>query len=313
MQEPTEILDMATQEERIKGLETQAGTFRERVAKIEGKLETPKTTNPILIPILSTICFALVGYLGWVGIQVVNHGEKLTEIYGLLVPQRLSQAASMPENKQNIKEAQQILATAKKNGILLPDDLIRESGTKFISASAKQPLALSAAMQYLNYRSFFNDEEAPSDIGAQETNFTPSSSGSVITPPHVHVHWGFQWPGLDGYIQSPTKEAFSTEIVTANQAALMQKIGSNLNADEKSGFGLFFIIGLKEPPQIRLDGYHLRNIVIKGGNIFYDGGPVNLERVYFVNCTFQFSSHPLAQGLAEAILSSHPAVSFMAD
>jgi len=34
------------------------------------------------------------------------------------------------------------------------------------------------------------------------------------------------------------------------------------------------------------DGFQLRNVIFDGVGIEYKGGPIRLENVYFVNCTF---------------------------
>jgi hypothetical protein len=54
---PQTTEDMATQEERIKGLETQVGNIRQALGRIEGQLNSPakseKDTHPFLTVMIS--------------------------------------------------------------------------------------------------------------------------------------------------------------------------------------------------------------------------------------------------------------------
>ena len=73
--------DMPPSEERVRGLETQVGHVRERLGKIEGRLDTPpKATSGFLIAGLTLVAGTLLTYLGWMGTEVVSHGKQLTSI-----------------------------------------------------------------------------------------------------------------------------------------------------------------------------------------------------------------------------------------
>jgi hypothetical protein len=64
--------------------------------------------------------------------------------------------------------------------------------------------------------------------------------------------------------------------------------------------------------EIDIDGYQIRNVLIKNARIKYDGGSSQLQKVYFLNCTFNIAREPNAQSFAVAILSPRPATTFSA-
>ena len=87
---------MAThQEERIKGLETQVGNIRERLAKIEGRLDAPapkSNHSGVKTAAVAAVCAGIVAYLGWLGVEVVDQGKKIAVIYAAVSPQILKKS-----------------------------------------------------------------------------------------------------------------------------------------------------------------------------------------------------------------------------
>ena len=86
-----------------------------------------------------------------------------------------------------------------------------------------------------------------------------------------------------------------------DKAAVIERIGHPLNTDQPEGPGFFLLEG---PSTLHLDGYRLKNIIFRGVKIEYKGGPIEMENVYFVNCTFDFRPTPEAQQLSKAVLAS---------
>ena len=62
---------------------------------------------------------------------------------------------------------------------------------------------------------------------------------------------------------------------------------------------------------IKLDGYLLKSVVLRKMMIIYSGGPVQLENVIFVNCTFVLENEAAQRRFATAVLSN-PEVTFSA-
>jgi hypothetical protein len=154
--------DMATQEERIKGLETSAGNARERLAKIEGKLATsspaPKTTHPILVPFISAVCLALLWYLGWMGTQVVDQGKKLTAIETKLSVLGLQSQASLPQIDfdKALPEIKSTVAAVRKDRISVPPAVIEELRSKLLASNSAAPDFWPTLSEFISYRSALN-------------------------------------------------------------------------------------------------------------------------------------------------------------
>jgi hypothetical protein len=67
-----------------------------------------------------------------------------------------------------------------------------------------------------------------------------------------------------------------------------------------SGFGFFVIEGGDEA--IVLDGMYIKNGIVRNARIIYNGAPMRLENVYFVNCSFRF---PLPQRIVDPKLGTY--------
>jgi hypothetical protein len=290
--------DMITQEERIKGLETQARTAGERLAKVEGKLEippqAPKTTHPLIICIVGAVCAALVAYLAWIGIKVVSHETKLDEIILLVAPEKLNQAASQPAKPEDIKAAKQILAIAKKNGTKLERPVVSDTGMKFVSAAETHPESWDTALAFLDYRSFLNEGSLP--VGDAEFS---KISGELVSNFEIST-------------KGPLTVTFSwaNQTVPVDQSFLYQRIEKPIN--RQVGHQYLLVNKQKGIGSMALDGFRLRNVIFDGIRISYDGGPLILQNVSFINCTFEINRGPLGIALAKALLSPDSAIGFNA-
>jgi hypothetical protein len=73
-----------------------------------------------------------------------------------------------------------------------------------------------------------------------------------------------------------------------------------------SGAGLILVEGKAD--SIVLDNEYMKNVVIKDAVVEYDGGPMRLENVYFVNCTFILptADEPKIHEFTTALLAKVP-------
>src|SRR5438067_367767 len=127
---------MATQEERIKGLETQTGNIRERLAKIEGGIESKPTESSSIKTAFITFAFGIfAAYLAWLGHEVIDHGRKLAAIYELLAPESLKQAALGSENPERAKQAASLLTTLRQKKHKISPEVVVDAGKKFVQSS----------------------------------------------------------------------------------------------------------------------------------------------------------------------------------
>ena len=81
----------------------------------------------------------------------------------------------------------------------------------------------------------------------------------------------------------------------------VEHICEPLNLGNKTGNRSILFLG----GAIRIDGLLIRHVVFRNVEIHYDGVPVILEDVMFVNCRFVFlNNRPNTRTLGEQILTS---------
>ena len=85
-------------------------------------------------------------------------------------------------------------------------------------------------------------------------------------------------------------------------------IGKDDNKDKPAGIGILEASG----GGMVLDGWQLRNVIFQNVHIVYNGGPLIMNNVYFVNCTFEMKADKNTQGLALASFSPNPSIAFTA-
>jgi hypothetical protein len=147
---------MPISEERIKGLETQSTNIRERLSKIEGRLDAPsKSPNAILIAVLSIVGIAVIWYWGWVGTQIVDHGKSLISIQARLVALGLQSQASLPQSEfeKALPEIRSVVADARKDRISVPPTVIEGLRSKLLASNSQAPDFWPTVSEFVSYRS----------------------------------------------------------------------------------------------------------------------------------------------------------------
>lgn len=84
------------------------------------------------------------------------------------------------------------------------------------------------------------------------------------------------------------------------------QIGEDLNKNVPNGPRYISAEG----GAVILDGMELKNVVFSNTQIVYNGGPLRMTDVYFLNCTFAMRQNHNAQNLAAAILSPSASTAF---
>jgi hypothetical protein len=221
---------------------------------------------------------------GTTSTRLADVEKRLGAIETGLLALRAVQAANKPTDKTSIAQAKEILATAQKNSVQLPADVIEQAGRSFIEASSKEPAAWDAALRFVQYRSYLNItlEVLPLPSGAKDT--TTEYFGNAAA--------GFPRPALS-----------IAGLISKDKAARFSPIGKDLTTD--TGFGNQWI--LATGGGLALDGMQFKNVVFRNVHVVYMGGPLEMQNVYFVGCTFDFVRGAHGQEIAGDILSS-PAV-----
>jgi hypothetical protein len=155
--------------------------------------------------------------------------------------------------------------------------------------------AWNAALACADYRSFLNASSAP------------STQGFTQLTPNAPITWDFQLaltitPEMEG---KPFRTGgFKTgPHVPASAAFVAEPLGHHLNEGRNVGFAFLLV----DDYPTTVDGFTLKNIIFVNSTIIYNGGPVELQGVYFVNCSFRISRQQTGQEFAAAILSNSPA------
>ncbi len=199
-----------------------------------------------------------------------------------------------------LEKGQTILAIAKSIDAKLNPDSLAGYG-KSVSALTKVPLLSPAAWrdltQAVEYRSFLNAEYAP-----KPSDFTPAT-GHEDYKNTINL---FPDRPVDSHVPA-VRVGFAGGHIPQEQSARLESLTDP--QPHGSGFGFFVVEGGNQA--IVLDGMYIKNAIVRNARIIYNGAPVRLENVYFVNCTFRFPliekfhlDHQPVRDLSDAILKA---------
>lgn len=282
--------DLAGQDDRFKGLETQTANIRERLSNVEGRLESSsaqKSPNAILLAVLPILGLAVIGYWGWIGLEVVRQGKAISRLQMMLSPQIIQDASLRPEDPQSAKQAEQLVKAALKQGTRLDPKLMSAAGAKFADASTQTPSAWGAATALLSYASFLN---------------TSAPGLSQLMPVPNATHFEITYNGRIG-------TGAVTGTSTAPNLPEAHKLGlPDFNDKFKVGPAFF----VSRNADAVLDGQFLKSIIFQDSHIIYNGGPLVLQNVYFVNCTFEIKQEARGIEFAKAVFAGSPSVNLNA-
>jgi hypothetical protein len=279
---------------RVENLDkTLHGVARE-VSEIKGILKTAETPSwirfyiyPTCVLISAAMVAAVITLLVKVnGIEafIHNNGEFISSL-------RLKSNSSTPSDPHSIQDVKLTISQAQKEKIRIPVEAVTEAGVKFVEASGHTPEAWSAALALVQYKSFLLQLSQP-----------VLAVGSTIEGTHYRI--------------PPTNEL--TPIIWLAQSTLGSKApdipevhaldSPDMNSGVKVGPAFIVING----GSILLDGIYAKRVVFRDVHVLYKGGPVLLQNVQFLNCTFEVFPVPQGQDFAKGILTSSPSMDFNA-
>lgn len=180
------------------------------------------------------------------------------------------------------------IIAAKNANIAAPPSLVAQVGQRVLETASKSTesgLAWQTAKDFMEYRSSNNSASVPLSQFKQL--------------PETHYTWSKE------HGRSDKIAAFG--LVPLTQAAELSDLSSAAKPANVVGNQLILLLGGK----MKIDGLRLRNVVFKDMVIAYDGGPLQMENVTFINCKFDFPSSKQGQALALAVLQE-TAVKFAA-
>lgn len=203
---------------------------------------------------------------------------------------RLTQLSQNPANSQNAKQATVLLADARAKHIKLDTSVVEDSGNRFIAAATQNDASWSAANQSVSYRSFLNADSLP-DTGPLEPTKEPYQLTFHLRPK----------PGSP----KPPPDVLSLVLNVAGKAPPENSYRiEELDKPEQGSTGIAYAILEMRADILVLDGLYMKNVIVKNSTVQYDGGPLKLERVYFVNCEFISPLTPNGQALNRTLLAS---------
>ena len=182
-----------------------------------------------------------------------------------------------------LPELRSLATIARKEAVTSDPKVVESVGGKLAEAGTGE--AWNVALEFLNYKSFLN---------SASLHLLPGPDPGVITV--------YQAPNLSRY-GNPTFAVSGR--VPKDKAALFELNGVDLNTGPEANQYIFIKNGA-----IQLDGTTLKSVVFEGVDIFYSGGPLSMENVYFFNCTFHVLRADNATRLAVAILQPTALVNF---
>jgi len=205
--------------------------------------------------------------------------------------------ASTDEDKLKIylEFAAQTFKDAKEQSLYTNPDDVAQVGKAIIDVakgariSVARDAALAAAIAY---RSSLNVHEAPATPNARQVP--------------LEDFWAI---GTLRQIPGASTEAPTLWIVPerdpASPAALFTRMGEEATSENGPGFIILDAPG----KELALDGSHLRRVIIRNAKIIYHGGSVELEGVYFLNCSFDIGKSDRGTKFESAVLLT-PDVTF---
>ena len=191
---------------KVKGLETITSRLdtgvSELVKKVESLSKTVEDSNKPhwTVPILVTLVLA---WIGWLSLQVISHGNKLTGIGAILSPQEtlksLTSAAFSMEPRQVKKELAQVtdsIHKLSKAKISLPEQTVNETTEQLTTVSNTHkdlPETWTAIGAFITYRSQmirgWQETNLPlCDDQFHRAKFTSHAGSNVLEHGPVEVH-----------------------------------------------------------------------------------------------------------------------------
>jgi hypothetical protein len=174
-----------------------------------------------------------------------------------------------------------IIKDAVRSQVKLRADLIRTATSDFEKKGT--PEAWQAVLDLMHYHS------------------------SLIVPVPRLVYGGLDIAEPNRYHISVHGEPFphmrnSGITVRVEDAALYEKITEHPNAQFQTGVSSILV---EAGSGMNLDGFRVKHVTFKDTSIFYDGGPLELEDVYFGNCTFYVADNLGGRQFSDVVIKSN--------
>ena len=263
----------------------------EKVEKLKDSVQTDmnvrlvrveeRTSNIMwAVGIAAAAIFAMAVQLFLMNGRVSGIDSDVRNIGGTVSAIRLKQLLATPHDPASIAEVKQILESAKIRHIRIPEDAVKEAGAKFVEATQTTSDAWGAVEACASYNSITTSP--PFDVK------------------HLQGSFGVNWPTHVYRTVSDGEKLYWSGTAPESEAAQLSFLTDKLNAGAAQGPAWLLLV----VPEINLEGFRLKNVVVRDAHVVYGGGPVELVNVYFVNCTFDIHPSPQSPRLANTLLKA---------
>jgi len=168
--------------------------------------------------------------------------------------------------------------------IEIDQKVLSATGVNLVDASADAPSAWSSALKLVSLKSLNVKIPILPDTRRSATDYVMQSPKGV------------RWTG----------EIYALGSTNQDEAAQANRIGVDANLNVPVGPGFLLV----EKGSVLLDGMHFKNLIFQDAQIHYLGGSVQLENVYFLNCSFEIERKPSVKNFLIAALSPQPSTNF---
>jgi hypothetical protein len=208
-----------------------------------------------------------------------------------LTAQRLDEARTLSPKDliAHLPELRNLATIARTEKITVKPEAVAEVGKKLVDARSAD--AWNTAVNFLNYKSFLNvllSVRVNSVVG----------TGTLQTKYIETVPTGQQ--GAHFSIAG---------VVPREQAAQFLTIGGpDPNSDNPLGNDWI----LASDGSLIIDNIQMKKVIFRNVHVVYNGGPLRMQDVYFLDCTFEVRQRSNGEALAVAVLNPSPATTFTA-
>jgi hypothetical protein len=253
-----------------------------------GWLERIRQWGP-LGAVVALFIFSLNEFVKYVEFRT-HTNDQFEKVLSQLGSLRAVSSANQPLSKQNQEAAKQLLAEVRSNAIPpIPLKTIEQTGQSFANAGVTDPGAWSVTLDCLRYISFLSRQppllRSRTDLGLGG--------------------WPMEVPGR--FLSIGEFGETDSESRAVSELIVSPKDYSNVRVAPPK----YITFTLSDPKlqdrpdaDIKLDGFRLRGVVFRDLHIVYHGGPLRMDNVWFVNCTFSIDRQKPGFGLANQFLSS---------
>lgn len=266
----------------------------ENIADIKTDVATLHTKVNIIFWVLGGLFAALLGLFGYIyalnGAVSTIRGE-MNHVTQSAYTASVRLDALAPSKPENVTNVANTLQAAKNEKVKINLDVVQTAGSQFIAAAQENEAAWKAAISFVDYRSFLNEDYQPS-LGPLHPSNNPHYSFTITVKSR---------PGATGPAILYRGQILASGVASPENSALYQPLDS---IQTPSGFAFLLVRSTGPDDVLVLDDHRIKNVVIADSTVEYDGGPLLLENVYFVNCSFILPAAKNTRALGQTILES---------